>query len=122
MREQVNKDFKSITEWMAHVLIKSQLPRDQPSEALQRRQYIHLMKLAFFLAERTDGPKRGVGAVIVNKDNDIVCLGWNGFPTKSLYGEFPRAAYNENPPRGIATHTIRIRSIHISSTLNRTRY
>ena len=100
MREQVNKDFKSITEWMAHVLIKSQLPRDQPSEALQRRQYIHLMKLAFFLAERTDDPKRGVGVVIVNKDNDIVGLGWNGFPTKSLYGEFPRAAYNENPPRG----------------------
>ena len=100
MREQVKEDFKSITEWMAHVLIKSQLPRDQPSEALQRRQDIHLMKLAFFLAERTDDPKRGVGAVIVNKDNDIVGLGWNGFPTKSLYGEFPRAAYNENPPRG----------------------
>ena len=89
MREQVKEDFKSITEWMAHVLIKSQLPRDQPSQALQ---YIHLMKLAFFLAERTDDPKRGVGAVIVNKDKDIVGLGWNGFPTKSLYGEFPRAS------------------------------
>ena len=97
MREQVKEDFKSITEWMAHVLIKSQLPRDQPSQALQ---YIHLMKLAFFLAERTDDPKRGVGAVIVNKDKDIVGLGWNGFPTKSLYGEFPRAAYNENTSRG----------------------
>ena len=89
MREQVKEDFKSITEWMAHVLIKSQLPRDQPSQALQ---YIHLMKLAVFLAERTDDPKRGVGAVIVNKDKDIVGLGWNGFPTKSLYGEFPRAS------------------------------
>ena len=89
MREQVKEDFKSITEWMAHVLIKSQLPRDQPSQSLQ---YIHLMKLAFFLAERTDDPKRGVGAVIVNKDKDIVGLGWNGFPTKSLYGEFPRAS------------------------------
>ena len=92
MREQVKEDFKSITEWMAHVLIKSQLPRDQPSQALQ---YIHLMKLAFFLAERTDDPKRGVGAVIVNKDKDIVGLGWNGFPTKSLYGEFPRASRSD---------------------------
>ena len=27
MREQVKKDFESITEWMAHVLIKSKLPR-----------------------------------------------------------------------------------------------
>ena len=92
MREQVKEDFKSITEWMAHVLIKSQLPRDQPSQALQ---YIHLMKLAFFLAERTDDPKTGVGAVIVNKDKDIVGLGWNGFPTKSLYGEFPRASRSD---------------------------
>ena len=92
MREQVKEDFKSITEWMAHVLIKSQLPRDQPSQVLQ---YIHLMKLAFFLAERTDDPKRGVGAVIVNKDKDIVGLGWNGFPTKSLYGEFPRASRSD---------------------------
>ena len=90
------KDFESITEWMAHVLIKSKLPRDASSEVFRRRQDIHLMKLA----ERTDDPKRGVGAVIVNKDKDIVGLGWNGFPKKSLYGEFPRAAYNENTSRG----------------------
>ena len=76
------------------------LPRDPSSEVFQHRQDIHLMKLAFFLAERTDDPKRGVGAVIVNKDKDIVGLGWNGLPTKSLYGEFPRAAYNENTSRG----------------------
>ena len=100
MREQVKKDFESITEWMAHALIKSKLPRDASSEVFRRRQDIHLMKLAFFLAERTDDPKRGIGAVIVNKDKDIVGLGWNGFPTKSLYGEFPRAAYNENTSRG----------------------
>ena len=93
MREQVEQDFKSITEWMDLVLTISQLPRDPPlTDALQRREYIHLMKLAFFLAERTDDPKTGVGAVIVNKDKDIVGLGWNGFPTKSLYGEFPRAS------------------------------
>lgn len=57
------------------------------------------MKLAFFLAERTDDPKTGVGAVIVNKDKDIVGLGWNGFPTKSLYGEFPRASRTDEAER-----------------------
>ena len=96
MREQVKEDFKSITEWMHLVLFKSKLPRDPPSEVLQFNPYIHLMKLAFFLAERTDDPKRGVGAVIVNKDKDIVGLGWNGFPTKSLYGEFPRASRSDD--------------------------
>ena len=92
MKKQVKEDFKSIAEWMDLVLSNLKLPRDPLSEALQLNQYIHLMKLAFFLAERTDDPKRGVGAVIVNKDKDIVGLGWNGFPTKSLYGEFPRAS------------------------------
>ena len=102
MREQVKEDFKSITEWMHLVLSKPMKPRerDPPSATnlavLQRNQNIHLMKLAFFLAERTDDPKTGVGAVIVNKDKDIVGLGWNGFPTKSLYGEFPRASRSDD--------------------------
>ena len=50
------------------------------------------MELAFFLAERTDDPRKGVGAVIINNRKDVVGLAWNGFPTKSLYGEFPRAS------------------------------
>ena len=105
MRAQVYKDFESITEWMAHVLIKSEIGDsfqtlttkesksfDPCRNDLERMQAIHLMELAFFLAERTDDPRKGVGAVIINRDKDIVGLGWNGFPTKSLYGEFPRAA------------------------------
>ena len=28
----------------------------------------------------------------MNKEREIVALGWNGFPTKALYGEFPRAS------------------------------
>ena len=37
--------------------------------------------------------------MLINRDKDIVGLGWNGFPTKSLYGEFPRAA-DKDPPVG----------------------
>ena len=105
MRAQVYKDFQSITEWMAHVLVKSEMGNsfkdltekksksfDPCSKPLERRQAIHLMKLAFFLAERTDDPRKGVGAVIINNRKDVVGLAWNGFPTKSLYGEFPRAS------------------------------
>ena len=109
MKAQVNKDFQSFAKWMAHVLIESEI--GDSFKALKRKksksfdpcrnpeQAIHLMKLAFFLAERTDDPRKGVGAVLINRDKDIVGLGWNGFPTKSLYGEFPRAA-DKDPPVG----------------------
>ena len=110
MKAQVHKDFQSVAKWMAHVLIESEigdsfeaLTRKKSKSFnpcrndLERRQAIHLMKLAFFLAERTDDPRKGVGAVIINRDKDIVGLGWNGFPTKSLYGEFPRAADKDLP-------------------------
>ena len=110
MKDQVKEDFKSITKWMAHVLIKSEIGDsfealtrkesksfDPCRNELEGRQAIHLMKLAFFLAERTDDPRKGVGAVIINRDKDIVGLGWNGFPTKSLYGEFPRPSDKDVP-------------------------
>ena len=109
MKDVVTKDFQSITEWMAHVLIKSEMGNsfkdltkekrksfDPSINELERTQAIHLMQLAFFLAERTDDPRKGVGAVIVNNCKDVVGLAWNGFPTKSLYAEFPRASrYDE---------------------------
>ena len=99
MKDQVDKDFQSFAKWMAHVLIESEMGDsfealtrkksksfDPCRNPLESEQAIHLMKLAFFLAERTDDPRKGVGAVIINRDKDIVGLGWNGFPTKSLYG------------------------------------
>ncbi|KAL9984576.1 hypothetical protein ACROYT_G006886, partial [Oculina patagonica] len=62
----------------------------------EQKQATHLITMAKFLAERTDDPKTGVGAVIANTALEIVALGWNGFPTKALYGEFPRASHDDN--------------------------
>ena len=59
---------------------------------LDGQQAEHLITVAHLLAERTDDPNTGVGAVIINKKKEIIGLGWNGFPTKALYGEFPRAS------------------------------
>lgn len=99
-------------EWMARNLIGKQkgykfkaLFRNETCETTQfdpetkpqqEEQASHLMTLAKFLAERSDDPKTGVGAVITNKTLEIVALGWNGFPTKALYGEFPRASHDDN--------------------------
>ena len=111
MKKQVEADFKDIFEWMARIQIDMEKSgafkavsrnenqtitfdpeRSDLPEEFDRRQAYHLLTLAKFLAKRTDDPRKGVGAVIINKEKEIVALGWNGFPTKALFGEFPRAS------------------------------
>lgn len=107
MENQVKDDFNGMMEWMATILVGvkkgyifnqiSSQDKDLPFNPEAKnsddgRQALHLITLAKFLAERTDDPRKGVGAVIMNEEREIVALGWNGFPTKALYGEFPRAS------------------------------
>ena len=109
MKKEVRSVFEGIMEWMARSLVGSEkgykfikIPASstqnmgpfnpEPEDSLERLQAEHLITLAKFLAERSDDPRKGVGAVIINKEKEIVALGWNGFPTKALYGEFPRAS------------------------------
>lgn len=68
---------------------------DPEKEDLDREWASLFITMAKLLAERTDEPTPGVGAVIIDKNKDIVALGWNGFPTKALYGEFPRASRHD---------------------------
>ena len=67
-------------------------PFDPENNETHRKQAAVFITLARFLAERSDDPKTGVGAVIVDKSRKVVGLGWNGFPTKAVYGQFPRAS------------------------------
>ena len=104
MRTQVKIDFTEMVTWMASILVgtkkgynfKPESPDKSvafdPTQGIEKEQSYRLITLAKFLAERTDDPKTGVGAVIINKKKEIVGLGWNGFPSKALYGEFPRAS------------------------------
>ena len=103
MANKFKEDFAKTMEWMARILVESGLDIDEeisfqpvvgegkPKE-LQSKQFAHLIGMAQFLARRTDDPKRGVGAVIANEKMEIKALGWNGFPLKAIYGEFPRAS------------------------------
>ena len=108
MEKKSKEDFENTMKWMAQILVKSELdgeetPSFQPIDGngelktmsnpdndseLQFKQFAHLIRMAQFLAGRTDDPRRGVGAIIANKDMEIKALGWNGFPLKALYGEF----------------------------------
>ena len=115
MKSQVKSDFKSLMKWIAVV----KAPMDKPDKPIAFKQVkitqdfhaisdsdastypdfnmaYHMMIFAKMLARQTDDPKTGVGAVILKgKDPvEVAALGWNGFPSKALYGEFPRASDN----------------------------
>ena len=52
----------------------------------------HMSRMANILAQRSNDPKRGVGAIILQR-NQIVSASWNGYPPKASYGDFPRASH-----------------------------
>lgn len=112
MKDQVEKDFKDAMGWMARVLIllekantfilsplhptkTTNMPFNPVANKLQREQAAYLLNMAQFLAQRSDDPKTGVGAIITDQKMEIKALGWNGFPLKALYGEFPRASKDD---------------------------
>lgn len=65
-----------------------------PRKEEERKQTYHFTILAF-LAERTDDPKSGVGAVFINKKKEAVELGWKGFPKKARYRESARDSHKD---------------------------
>ena len=66
---------------------------DPVNNTVHADQARHFITMARLLSERTDDPKRGVGAVIVSyPEMEILSFAWNGFPLNALYGEFPRAS------------------------------
>ncbi|XP_031558812.1 deoxycytidylate deaminase-like, partial [Actinia tenebrosa] len=62
---------------------------DENEDEFDREVANHLSRLAQMLSNRTDDPNRGVGCVITI-DKEIVATGWNGYPSKALYGNHPR--------------------------------
>lgn len=56
----------------------------------------HMSRMANILAQRSNDPKRGVGAIILQR-NQVVSACWNGYPPKAGYGDFPRASHSDGP-------------------------
>jgi dCMP deaminase len=119
IKVEVIKYFDDATKWMARVQLRQGSGPNYRFEIAEQQQYVYdadiifeqvlddsvfakfarkFVAIARFLAERTDDPKTGVGAVIVSPEMEILALGWNGFPFKALYGEFPRASSTDATP------------------------
>lgn len=115
MKVAINADFRDIMDWAAKIALvpgstkieckfqrvpgggetTNQVTFNPEGNVTDSKQAAAFITLARFLAERTDDPKRGVGAVIIqgnHKNRKVVGLGWNGFPSKAVYGQFPRAS------------------------------
>ncbi|KXJ12544.1 hypothetical protein AC249_AIPGENE20267 [Exaiptasia diaphana] len=116
MKEKVESDFMSLMRWIASM--KATLDKAKMKfykvevEAKSKRRSTddemtefpggpvdrHMITFTKMLARQTDDSKTGVGAVLM-KGEEIVCIGWNGFPAKAFYGEFPRASDDERNTR-----------------------
>ena len=94
-------DFEGIMKWISQVTLSARkkgtgFVQYKPGDVTAmnpkpHNPYRYRLATAAILEQRTDDPRRGVGAVIW-KDDEIVATGWNGFPAKALHGEFPRAS------------------------------
>ncbi|GIL57629.1 hypothetical protein Vafri_12820 [Volvox africanus] len=61
----------------------------------------YFMALAFLSAERSKDPNKQVGAVIVNCDNVILGIGYNGFPRGCCDSDLPWAKEARSPEGGL---------------------
>jgi deoxycytidylate deaminase len=65
-------------------------PLNPLSQPLDIKLMQHAMVLAHIAAQKTDDPKIGVGAVLVNKYVGYSSVGWNSFPKHATATDYPQ--------------------------------
>lgn len=74
------------------------------SISAKRKDYLewddYFMSVAFLSAQRSKDPRTQVGACIVNQDERIVGIGYNGMPRGCSDDTFPWTSVNANPNEG----------------------
>ena len=93
--ETINERIERTIRWIGDVTL-GDVPDDVTFQAANenRADWLHLTRMAQMLSQRSDDPRRGVGAVI-KKGGRIVAVGWNGYPPKAQPGDFPTASHRD---------------------------
>lgn len=76
----------------------------------------YFMAIAFLSAQRSKDPVTQVGACIVNADNRVVAVGYNGMPTGVSDDEIP---WTKNADRRIDTKYMYVCHAELNAVLNR---
>lgn len=103
MKKQVEVDFNGFFKWMVYVFVglgkgykfevlnwNGMILFDLENNKFDYLQVFFFIIFVKFLVEWIDEFIVGVGVVVINRDKDIVVVGWNGFLMKVLYGEYVR--------------------------------
>ncbi|XP_028402186.1 cytidine and dCMP deaminase domain-containing protein 1-like [Dendronephthya gigantea] len=113
MHKKVHSDFAEVMQWIARVLVTNDRGLDYKfiscnekstnstgfnplSNSAHEKKAKRFIEIARLLAQRTDDPTTGVGAVIVSQEMEVLAFGWNGYPFGAQYGEFARASDKDN--------------------------
>lgn len=114
--EQMHNDFQNLVQWftqiylpLEHLKFKLSTRSEEagissrektfrtfdPENNLYEEQIAkHMFGLAMMTIQRTVEPKTGVGCVIM-KNNDVMAVGWNDFPSKVIEEDFHNASDQE---------------------------
>lgn len=76
----------------------------------------YFMAMAFLAAKRSKDPSTQVGACIVNEDNKIVGVGYNGFPIGCSDDEFP---WSKNTPDELDSKYMYVCHAEVNAVLNK---
>ena len=114
--EEVYSKFENLVKWLAQIYLPLESSKfrcfssnkernsasedkiirtfDPENDAYQGKIATHLLGLATMTIQQTVEPKTGVGCVIM-KDDDIVAVGWNDFPSIIIEDDFHNASDQE---------------------------
>ncbi|XP_026490358.1 deoxycytidylate deaminase [Vanessa tameamea] len=92
----------------------------QNSTQTKREDYIgwkeYFMAIAFLAAKRSKDPSYQVGACVVNKENKILGIGYNGFPIGCNDDDFP---WGKNTPSPLDSKFLYVCHAEMNAILNK---
>ena len=129
MKDEVHKKFKIMMKWISTIWVESEkcsfkleeyedavkpkISFNPATNEKEHKQAYYFMILAKFLAERTDDPRSGVEAVIINEKKEMVGLVGTDFPENRVMANFrePRRKIKAYKTRSIRTSSMHSRML-----------
>lgn len=103
-----------LTENIANISLHEEQTAKKRNDYIDWQEYF--MAVAFLAAKRSKDPKTQVGACIVNNDNKIVGIGYNGMPIGCNDDDFP---WGKNTPSPLDSKYLYVCHAEMNAILNK---